>query len=442
MNKLIALGFFAFVSLFGPAMLCAQVLPSETINRIAAVVEEDVILQSELDRAVATVLAQYARNPQQLPPRDVLEHQVLERLIMLKLQVQRAESTGIRVGDIEIDQSLARLAQQNKMTVAQIRASIEHDGFSFDEFRRNMRDELLVQKLHQRIVQSRTNVTDSEIDILLSSNSLKTGEVKLAHILIAVPDGANPSQIETAREKAESVKKQIDSGMDFSAAAIRFSESQNALEGGDLGWRRFDEVPTVFADMVQGMTIGQVTPAVRGPSGFHILKLVDKRESGKQVVTEYHARHIVIKVGELVSSDEAQKSIRDIRHRIVDNQEDFTKLAKEFSEEPTSANLGGDMGWFQREQYGTRVGDLLLTLKDNEVSEPFQTELGWHIMQRLGTRDTDRTEDLVRAQAKETIRNRKAEEEYDNFLHQLHSESYIDIRLPNGAASKADKSAK
>ncbi len=441
MKRLIASWFFAIALLCNAATVHAQALTVEPLNRIVAVVEEDVILQSELDRAVSNVLTQYARNPQQLPPRAILERQVLERLIMARLQAQRAEATGIRVGDSDIDQALGRLAQQNKMTVSQIRASIEHDGYSFDEFRRTMRDELLVQKLHQRIVQSHVNVTDAEIDILLASNSLKTGEVKLSHILIAIPDGATPVQLQSIREKAESVKKQIDSGMDFSAAAIRYSEGQNALEGGDLGWRRFDEVPTVFADLVQGMSVGQVTQPVRGPSGFHILKLVDKRDSGKQVVSEYHARHIVVKTTELQSSDEALKTIRAIRHRVVDNQEDFAKVAKDSSEDSASANLGGDMGWFPAEQYGTRVAEIITTLKDNEVSEPFQTELGWHIMQRLGSRDTDRTEDVLRTQAKETIRNRKAEEEYDTFLRQLHAESFIDIRLPDAAEAKSTPSA-
>lgn len=441
-NKIFSLFIYTLsctLVVFAPGRsIYAQSLSIEPLERIVAVVEDDVILQSELDRAVATILSQYARNPQQLPPRDILERQVLDRLIMVKLQVQRAESTGIRIGDIEVDQALAHLAQQNKMTVGQLRTSIEQDGLSFEGFRKTMREELTMQKLRQRVMQNRINVTDSEIDILLASNSLKTGEVRLSHILIAVPDGASAEQIQAAREKAEDVKKQIDNGMDFSAAAIRFSAGQNALDGGDLGWRRYDEVPEMFAELVQGMELGQVTQPMRGPSGFHILKMVDRRESGKQVITEYHARHILVKVDELVSSDEAQKSIHNIRTRVVDGHEDFAKLAKEFSQDETSANLGGDMGWFQLQQFGTKVAEILETLKDKEISEPFQTEAGWHVLERLESREMDRTEDVLRAQARDTLRNRKAEDEYETFLRQMRSEAYVDIRLPGTKTEKTE----
>jgi peptidyl-prolyl cis-trans isomerase SurA len=263
------------------------------------------------------------------------------------------------------------------------------------------------------------------VQILLASNSLKTGEVHMQHILLGVPDGADAAQIQAVREKADSVKKQIDGGMDFTAAAIRFSSAQDALQGGDLGWRRFDEVPEAFANLVDGMSKGQVSQVVRGPSGFHIVKLVDTRATGKQVVTEYHARHILVKITELVSSDEAQKTIADIRHRIVDGGEDFAKLAKQHSEDAPTANSGGDLGWFPVDQYGTRVSEVVSTIKDNDVSQPFQTDAGWHILQRLGVRQQDRTDDMQREQAREVLRNRKAEEEYENFLRQMRSEAYV-----------------
>ena len=290
------------------------------------------------------LLAQYLNNPQQLPPRNELERQVLDNLVLVHLQVQRAQSTGIRVTDAEIDQAMQRVAESNKIDVRQLRAQLEHDGLDYDDFRKTLRDQLLVQRLRQRVVQSQVNVTDSEVDILLASNSLKAGEVHLAHILVGVKDGASAEEIQAAKEKADSVKKQIDDGMDFSAAALRFSNAQDALQGGDLGWRRYDEVPEAFANLTEGMQPGQVSQVLRGPSGFHIVKLVDKRATGKQVVTEYHARHIQISVNEVINSDDAQKSVRDIRHRIVDGSEDFAKLAKQYSQDVNSAaNLGGDM---------------------------------------------------------------------------------------------------
>jgi peptidyl-prolyl cis-trans isomerase SurA len=429
MNKLfyqlVALCCLLLAGLGTATVVRAQVLDKEPLDRIVAIAEEDVILQSELDRAVANVLAQYRNNPQQLPPRNVLEQQVLQRLIIMRLQVQRAQGTGIRVADADIDQAMARVAENNKMDIRSLRASLEHDGMNYDDFRKSLREQLLVQRLQQRVVQNQANVSDSEVQILLASNSLKAGEVHMQHILLGVPDGADAAQIQAVHEKADNVKKQIDGGMDFTAAAIRFSSAQDALQGGDLGWRRFDEVPEAFANLVDGMSKGQVSQVVRGPSGFHIVKLVDTRATGKQVVTEYHARHILVKITELVSSEEAQKTIADIRHRIVDGSEDFAKLAKQHSEDAPTANSGGDLGWFPVDQYGTRVSEVVSTIKDNDVSQPFQTDAGWHILQRLGTRQQDRTDDMQREQAREVLRNRKSEEEYENFLRQMRSESYV-----------------
>jgi peptidyl-prolyl cis-trans isomerase SurA len=439
MNRIVAVACF-LLAVLGASAARAQMLAKEPLDRIVAVAEDDVILQSELDGAVANVLAQYRANPQQLPPRDVLERQVLESLIMLRLQVARAKDTGIRVSDTDVDQAVQRVAANNKIDVNQLRASLNQQGTSYDDFRKNLRDQLVVQRMQQRVVQGQANVSDGEIDILLASNSLKSGEVHLQHILIGLPNGANAAQIQAAKDKAESVKKELDGGMDFTAAAIRYSSAQDALQGGDLGWRRFDEVPEAFAELVEGMQLGQVSQALRGPSGFHIVKLIDKRGDSKQVVTEYHARHILIKTGELAGSEEALKAANDIRRRIVDSHEDFAAVAKHDSQDPTSAGNGGDLGWFPIDQYGTRVAEVVSTLKDGETSQPFQTDAGWHVLQRLGTRQQDRTAEMKRDQAREVIRNRKAEDEYENFLRQLRSESFVEVRLSGAeTAATADK---
>jgi len=441
MTKLFALFAALGLTLACAAPACAQMLSKEPLDRIVAVAEDDVILQSELDRAVASVLAQYQKNPQQLPPRDVLERQVLESLIMLRLQVARAKDTGIRISDADVDQAAQRVAANNKMELSQLRASLTRDGMSYDDFRKSLREQLTVQHMQQRVVQGQANVSDAEVDILLASNSLKSGEVHLQHILVATPNGADAAQIQSAHDKAEKVKKEIDGGMDFTAAAIRYSSGQDALQGGDLGWRRYDEVPEAFAELVEGMQPGQVSQPLRGPSGFHIVKLIDRRADGKQVVTEFHARHILIKTGDLVSSDEALKTATDIHHRIVDGHEDFAAVAKHDSQDATTAGGGGDMGWFPVEQYGTRVAEVVSSLKDGEISAPFQTDVGWHVLQRLGTRQQDRTAETKREQAREIIRNRKAEEQYENFLRQLRSESYVEIRLPGAESAAADKPA-
>ena len=440
MKPIVAVACF-LISAFGASAAQAQMLSKQPLDRIVAVAEDDVILQSELDRAVASVLAQYQKNPQQLPPRDVLERQVLESLIMLRLQVARAKDTGIRISDADVDQAAQRVAANNKIELSQLRASLARDGMSYDDFRKSLREQLTVQHMQQRVVQGQANVSDAEVDILLASNSLKSGEVHLQHILVATPNGADAAQIQSAHDKAEKVKKEIDGGMDFTAAAIRYSSGQDALQGGDLGWRRYDEVPEAFAELVEGMQPGQVSQPLRGPSGFHIVKLIDRRADGKQVVTEFHARHILIKTGDLVSSDEALKTATDIHHRIVDGHEDFAAVAKHDSQDATTAGGGGDMGWFPVAQYGTRVAEVVSSLKDGEISAPFQTDVGWHVLQRLGTRQQDRTAETKREQAREIIRNRKAEEQYENFLRQLRSESYVEIRLPGAESAAADKPA-
>jgi peptidyl-prolyl cis-trans isomerase SurA len=426
MKSLLAVVFLAIVALVPKAQ--AQALIHDPLDRIVAVVEEDVILKSELDRAVNNLANQFASRQSPVPPREVLERQVLDRLILIRLQIARAEGTGIRVSDSEVDQTIANLARQNNMDLNQLRASLAHDGYSFDEFRSTMRDQLTVDHLKQRFVQARVNVTDTEVELLLAGGGLKRGEVRLSHILIGVPDGAKPEQLAAAREKADKVHKEIEGGLDFAAAAIRYSEGQQALEGGDLGWRRYDEVPSVFADVVANLKPGEVTQPLRGPSGLHILKLVDQRENSKQMVSEYHARHIMVKVTEVVSNDEAMNSIKNITRRIQGG-EDFAKLAKQFSEDKASGTLGGDMGWFALTAYGTKVAEVLDKLKDDELSQPFQTDAGWHVMQRLGARQVDKTVELDRQQARDSIRNRKAEEEYDVFLRQLRSEAFVENRL-------------
>lgn len=411
-----------------PVPALAQSLGTEPLDRVIAVVDEEVILQSELDRAVSNILDQYAGRSAQLPPRDVLERQVLDRIILIKLQAQRARETGIRVSEVEVDGAIANVAQQNNMGLDQLRASLERDGFSYSEFRETMREELLLQRMRQRFAQSRVAVSDTEIDNLLSSGEMQQGEVHLGHILIALPDGADADTIRVGQEKADGVRKLIDEGMEFSAAAIRYSNAPNALDGGDLGWRSLTEIPSAFVELVGSMRVGEVTPPVRGPAGFHILKLYDKRAESQRMVEEFHARHIMIPVDELTSSEEALAKAQALRAQILDGA-DFEALAREHSKDHNTAPLGGDMGWFPIDGYGAAVANALGGLADGDVSEPFQSDIGWHVLQRLGTRQQDRTEVYLRNQAAETIRNRKAEEEYDRFLRQLRDEAYIENRL-------------
>lgn len=414
----------------------AQLLPQaaasgkQPLDRIVAVVDDGVILQSELNEAVRSVQQQYASQPGQLPPMDVLQRQVLDRLVLMKLQVQRANEQGIRVSDADIDQAVAAVAQQNKMAPEQLRAAVEQEGSSFAAFRQQLAEQLIAQRLHESVVRDSVNVTDSEINNLLASPTYKAGEIHLAHIQVGIPSGGDAAAIQAAQKKAEDAINAIHGGMDFNAAAIRYSDAQDALEGGDLGWRRMDEVPPAFADAVANMKVGDISPALRGPTGFHILKLIEQRAPTRQVVPEFHARQILIKPSEIVTAEQARQKAQDLYARIVNKHEDFAKLAKDESKDNTTANNGGDMGWFPQQAWGSVIGQQISQLKDNEVSQPFQTEAGWHILQRLGERQSDLTDQIERDQARQAIGNRKAEQAYEDYLREMRSGAYVNILVP------------
>ena len=352
------------------AQLLNPAAPSGTqpLDRIVAVVNDSVVLQSELDQAVAQIQQQYASQPGQLPPLPTLKKQVLDRLILMDLQVQKAQEQGIRVSDNEVNQAVERVAQQNKMTSDQLRQEIQRTGGSFDAFRDQLAKQITVQKLHQSVIHDSVTITDSEIDNLLNSPTYKAGEVHLAHIQISIPGGADAAAIKASEAKAEKALAAIKGGMDFNAAAIRFSDAPDALDGGDLGWRRLDELPPAFADTISSMKPGDVSAALRGPTGFHILKLIGQRKQQQTMVTELHARQILIKPSELLTPEQAHQKALDIYHRIVDKHEDFAKLAKKDSDDDTTANVGGDMGWFKPGDWGTAIDQQLAQLKDKQVS--------------------------------------------------------------------------
>jgi peptidyl-prolyl cis-trans isomerase SurA len=402
----------------------------QSLDRIVAVVDDGVILQSELDDAVRAVQQQYANSPNQLPPLNVLQRQVLDRLILMRLQVNKAADQGIRVSDAEVDQAVAGVAQQNRMTPDQLRAAVQQSGASFAGFRQQLSEQLIAQRLHDSVVRDSVQITDSEINNLLSSPSYKAGEVHLAHIQVSIPSGASPADIQAAQAKAAAAVQAIKGGMDFNAAAIRYSDAQDALDGGDLGWRRMDEVPPAFTDTIATMKPGDVTPALRGPTGFTILKLIGQRQPERQVVTEYHARQILITPSELMTPEQAQQKAQELYDRIVNKHEDFAKLAKENSKDDTTANAGGDMGWFAQQAWGATIAQQLGALKPEQVSKPFQSEAGWHILELLGTRQADRTDEIARNQARQAIGNRKAEQAYDDFLRQLKANAYIKVMVP------------
>jgi peptidyl-prolyl cis-trans isomerase SurA len=327
---------------------------------------------------------------------------------------------------------MAQIAQQNNLQVGQLRQAIESQGMSWEQFRQNVYEESLIRQLRQRIVQSRVQISDTEIDLMLKAGGAQRGELDLGHIQITLPDGATPEQIAAAQAKAEDVSRQIQGGMDFAAAAIRYSDAPNALEGGNLGWRGYDELPPAFTEIAERLEPGQTAAPIRGPNGFHIVKLIGKRAAGAELVTEYHARHILIRTSEIVSDAQAQKTINELRERILAG-DDFAKLAREYSNDTNTANLGGDMGWFPLNAWGSKVAEAVQTTPEGQISAPFKSDAGWHVLELLGTRTEDKTAEADREKARQTLGNRKAEEEYESFLRQIRAEAYIEIRLPGAA---------
>jgi peptidyl-prolyl cis-trans isomerase SurA len=421
-----------------------QVLAQQTqpLDRIAAVVDEDVILQSELDRALANIKTQYAGRENQLPPDDVLSRQVLERLVLVKLQVTRAEGSGIRVSDQELNQAINSIAQQNGSNLETLRARLAQDGIDFDEFRRSVRDEIIVQRLRQSYAQSRVSVSEGEVDAAIKQQAVTGTQYHLAHILIATPDGADASQIATGKQKADGVKALLDKGeLDFNAAAVRYSDSPNALEGGDLGWRSMDEIPQAFLQVMQDMKAGDVVGPLRGPSGFQLLKLVEVRDANAaastgQTITEYHARHILVRVTDQQNDAAAKAKIDTLRARIAGGA-DFQAVARESSEDTNSRGQGGDLGWFPVDAFGPDFGRQVEGVTDGNISQPFRTDAGWHVVQRVATRQTDVGVDNQRAQVRETIGRRKLEEEYNRFLSELRGEAYVSFRSGDRAENTA-----
>ncbi len=430
----------AVSSVSAPLQVLAQ--EAQPLDRIAAVVDEDVILQSELQRAIANIKAQYAGRENQLPPEDVLSRQVLERLVLVKLQVARAQGSGIRVSDQELNQAMNAIAQQNGSDLDALRQRLAHDGIDFNDFRASVRDEITVQRLRQSFAQSRISVSEGEVDAALKQQATVGNQYHLAHILIALPDGSNADQIATGQKKAEGVKALLDKGeLDFNAAAVRYSDSPNALEGGDLGWRSLDEIPQAFAQLMEKMKPGEVVGPIRGPSGFQLLKLVEVRDAsaasgGEHTVTEYHGRHILVRVDDHQSDAAAKAKIDTLRARIAGGA-DFETVAKESSEDNNSKGQGGDLGWFPVDAFGPAFGQQVAGIQDGGVSQPFRTDAGWHIVQRVGTRQTDVTNDNQRAQVRETIGRRKLEDEYNRFLQELRGEAYVSFRSGDRAENTA-----
>ena len=403
----------------------------ETVESIVAVVNDDVITRTELDNRLRAVKDQLKNRPSPLPPDAVLEKQVLDRMILASLQLQLADHNGIRVDDDTLNHTIERIAEDNKLSLSEFRAVLEKEGYDFATFREDIRREILISRVQQRQVNDRIQVTEQEIDNFLAAQRAQgnTGaEYHLGHILISVPDAASAERIQAARQRAEDVLTRLRSGANFQETAIAVSDGQQALQGGDLGWRKLGELPTLFVDPVSQMKTGDVSGLIRSPSGFHIIKLIDQRNEERHIVTQTHARHILIRTDELTGDDAAQAKLRELRQRI-ENGADFAELARDFSNDTANADNGGDLGWINPGEMVPTFEEQLNKLATGEISQPFKTGFGWHIVQVLERRRHDNTDTFVRSQARNTIRQRKTEEELQSWLARLRDDAYIENRL-------------
>ncbi len=411
----------------------APTVGAEYLDSIVAVVEDDVILDSELRNEVAIVRQKILASDMMMPPDNILYKQVLERLIIAKLQRLLAERSGIRITDEMLNASLIDIASQNGMNLEQFRAELENQGMDYQEFTENVRNEIIINQLRGREIGERIKVTDREVEHFMETQGKAGGDniqYHLGHILVSVPEGASASEIQQSRKKAEQIVSELRAGQDFQQKAVNVSDGGQALKGGDLGWRSKAQMPTIFVDEVETMQQGTVSDPIRSPSGYHIIKMLEIKGAGagKHMVTQTKVRHILIKTNELVDDDEAKRQLTVLKERIVDG-DDFANLARAHSDDPGSALKGGDLGWVAPGALVAPFETSMDELQIGEIGEPVQTQFGWHLIQVLDRQQRDNSEEFKKNLARDEIRKRKIEEETELWLRRLRDEAYVDIRI-------------
>lgn len=402
------------------------------LDHIVAVVNKEVITALELEDRKLNVVRQLRAKQTRLPPDSILLKQILEQMIVTEIQLQLAYNSGIRVSDEQLNQIINQIADSNKMDLATFRRALEQQGHNFSSFREEIRNDLIIKQLRKRQIENKIFVTDQEVNDELANLEQRqdmNNEFHLAHILIPVPESARPQEIAAAQQKAAGVVGQLRLGSDFSEMAISTSAGQRALQGGDLGWMKQGQIPTIATRIVLAMTTGEISDPIRSSSGFHILKLVDKRSGqGKHIVEQTRARHILIIPNEVISNKQAENKLAQIRQRILAG-DDFATLAKATSEDPGSASQGGDLGWFGPGKMVNEFEEVLKTLKPGDISQPFRSRFGWHIIQVLSRRQHDDTEAFLKSQARKLIHERKATEQTGIWLRKIRDEAYVEYRL-------------
>lgn len=411
-------------------LLLANSVWAAPLDRIVAVVNNEVILDSELVEMEQTVRQQLRQRDAAIPSSEILRRQVLERLIMQRLQIQRAEMSGIRVADDALNAAIRQIAENNNLTLRQFRDALESDGYDFTEFRETIREEMVINRLRKSEVEDSIVVSEREVDNFLATQNLQGDSeqaFRLLHILVGIPDAPTPEQVQAAEEKLAEIQNLLGQGADFSEVAAGYSDGQNALEGGELGWRKQAELPTLFASAVPNLAVGEVSDVIRSGSGFHLVKLVEKRSEETHLVKQTKASHILIKTNELITDDAAESRLNQLRERIL-NGEDFAELARAHSEDTGSAIEGGSLGWASPGVMVPEFEEVMNSLAEGEMSEVFKSRFGWHLVKVEERREQNMADEFNRNKAREQLKQRKIEEDLESWLRAMRDEAYIEYR--------------
>ncbi len=417
----------------------SSVWATTPLDRVAAVVDEDVVLESEVAQHIADIQYQYRNQQQTLPPDDILRTQILEQLIIQRLQLTQAERAGVRIDDNSLNATLTDIASQNNATLIEFRSKLEAEKVgSYNQVREQIRQEMMTSRLRNSRVGSRVHITEQDVDNFLASPQGQTAletEYHLAHILIGVPDEATPQQWAAAKAKAEQALSKLQQGQSFFAVAGQFSKAEDALQGGDLGWRKAAQLPTLFAENADKLAKGELSPILQSPAGYHILTVIDKRGNQQMMVEQHHVRHILVKPSEILSLDDAKQKADDLHERLVKGA-DFAEIAKTYSDDVGSARNGGDLNWVASGEMVPSFEEMMKKTPVNQISPVFESQFGWHILQVLGERKQDMTDAYRRNLARQALYARQFDEEKISWLRELRAEAFVQIK-----GEKSDSSA-
>ena len=405
---------------------------TEQLDKVIAIVGKDVVLQSELQERTQSVMQRLRESDnQQLPSEAELRDQILDQLVLERLQMEMGRRYGIEISEPQVDQTIQRILQNNQMSEAQLEAELAQQGQSMAGFRDQIHRDLWVNEIQRAIVNSRIEVNERDIESFLASTDGKFAtapDYHLGHILLSVDNGAGEAEVDKVREKAESIRQELMDGAEFSQMAITHSNDARALEGGDMGWRKLEQLPTLFADVVSEMAEGDVSKPIRSGAGFHILKVHETRGGGKQIVEQTKARHILIKTSEILSDERAEVKLSELRQRALEG-EDFAQLAREHSEDTGSMLQGGDLGWTNPGQMVPAFDQTMQETSIGEISEPFKSRFGWHILMVEDRREQDLSDLVLRNQAANMLRERRFDEELQSWLAEIRDEIYVEIKI-------------